>query len=374
VPRPIIFDQIAEQIRRDIAPYPDGRVVPSVRNLVRRYGVSYDTVRKALGVLVDQGEIASHGRGRSYVRRRKGLQDTYCKPYPALALVSLFELSFRQSGYMSALISSFVSSLIHRIGVWVPPVDGSLQLKPVPGGAEIGPPSFRCSALAFRSGAPRELLQSLVNSGAVVMTLDHLSDLEQVDSVATDTAGEAEAAVEYLSSLEHRHIAFIASRWPKAPPHWPDRIDPDSHSFDQALLQSKQRAGLCADPAYHVTCDMGYRQVDAAAWSAINQLWRLSPPPTALLCFVPVVAQQALLALAKRDLYCPRDVSILTRGHPAHSDVRFTIFQSDPERIGASAAAHLITRLTQPSCPASQLLFASSLAEGQTTGPARLDG
>ena len=370
--RPVVYQRIAERIRLDIAPYENAWEIPSVRSLARKHGVSLNTIRRALAILTEQGEIALPGRNRRYVRHRAANETRYCKPYPAVGLLSFFTMHLAGEDYMSLLLGSFVSTLRNQgVPVSVLPPLGTIRLRPMPGGVAVGPPESRFSAVAFRSGGPDALLTELVEAGAVVVTLDYLADVEGVDSVAVDCDKEADAGIEFLCRLGHRYIGYLAPRFGSSQlRHWTDNIDPDCRRFGQAMLRAKQRMGLNGSPAYHVECDMDPANSDMAVWGAIDRLWRLKPRPTALVCFDPRLAQQAKATLRLRRMDCPSDASIVVRDLLRTGEPLFTTLASDPRRMGTSAAEHVINRLTHSNVAPARLLFGSRLIEGTTTGPA----
>lgn len=370
VARPVVYRKVAEAIRLDTTPFSDGWELPSIRSLARQHDVSLNTVRRALAVLAGQGQIARITSNRRYVRRRPGSGPGYCKPYPAVGLLSFFGVRLCGDDYPSLLLGSFLGTLrVQDIPVIILPLPDRIHLSPIPGGVSAGPPECRFSAVAFRSGAPEALLAELAGSGAVVMTLDYLSEVEGVDSVAVDCDAEADAVVAYLIELGHRRIGFLAPREAFRPGHWHDGIDPDCRRFSRAMLWAKQRRGLDGSDAYHLECDMDPVRSDTAVRSAVDRLWRRGPAPTALVCFDPRLAEQAMTMLRGRGLRCPSQVSIVVRDMVGSGKPKFTTLSSDPRRIGASAAEHLVNRLTNAAISPARLLFASRLVVGSTTGP-----
>jgi hypothetical protein len=368
VPRPAIYSHVAEKIYSQIRPYDHDCPIPTIRSLARQYDASINTVRKALAILQEQGEIVSLGRGRRFVRHRQRLDTSYCKPYPAVGVLSFFRVCLSGENYAALLLGSFLHTLRrNNVAVSIPPVLDKIRLKPIPGGVIVGPPESRFSAVAFPSGAPEELLAELVETGTVVMTLDYLSEVDGVDSVAVDCDAEADAAVGYLHKLGHRHIAFLAPRQVFKPTHWTDGIDPDCRRFSRAMLWAKQRSGLDNSPDYHIEFDGSPAASETAVRSAIDRLWRLEPRPTGIVCFEPGIAAQARSILQARRIPCPSQVSILIRDSIGQARPKFTTLASDPHRMGASAAEHMLNRLTNPSVSPTRLLFASRLIEGLTT-------
>ena len=368
--RPAVYIRLAEAIQQAVAPYEDGWEIPSVRSLARHHAVSRNTVRRALAILTEQGDIALNGGGRPYVRRRSVEMPTFCKPYPAAALISQATVDLAGDDYTPRLLASFLSVLSQRVRTGIVAVKKWMHVRPIPGGVAIGPPESRFSAVAFRSGAPEPLLAELVSGGAIVMTLDGVCDVAGVDCVAIDCEDEADMAAEHLYALGHRNIGFVGVRWHVAMSHWADGVDPDCRRFSHALLRAKQRLGLNRSPAYHVEYQVDLARSDSALRAAMDRLCRLDPRPTALIFFHDQTAIQPMRALGERRLKCPGDISIIGRAARPAGQLQMTALVSDPIRIGSSAAEHLLNRLSHADMGPSRLLIRSRLVTGPTTGPA----
>ena len=373
MPGPTVYVQLAERVGRDVHTFRDGVAIPSIRSLARRYNVSPNTVRKAFGILLGQGYIARTGACRQYVRRRPASQPSFAKPHPAVGLSAFVTLNFAGQHYMALLIGCLLRGLRARhLTVCVLPDPDQLTFSPLTGGLLVGPADCRLSGMVLVSGGPAPLLEAWVAAGTVVMTLDYMSDVSGVDSVAVDCEAEAATIVEYLAARGHRAIAFLDTPHPDPPFFWSDGVDPDSRRFSRALLRCKEEHGLDSSARYHMECETDKTRSDAAVRGAVDRLWRLKPPPTALVCFDPVAADQARTALAERGRRCPDDVSIVARGQAPEGRPDWTLLASDPERMSAAAAEHMFNRLTNPQTAPTRLLFASRLLIGPTTGPAPL--
>jgi len=370
MPRPAVYKELAERIRTVLDPYEDSWEIPSVRSLARQYGTSVNTVLRALEVLTDQGQVLRRGVGRRYVRHRPAETASFCKPYPAVALVTPITIELGSHDYLNLLLGGFVSVLVRHVPVTISRLDRSFSVRPMPGGVAVGASAFRASAVAFHSGAPNVLLAELVAGGAIVMTLDSLSGVDGVDCIAVDCEREAEIAAQYLYRLGHRHIGYIAERWYGPPPHWAERVDPDCKRFERALVRAKQRLGLNISDTYHTVCEIDPGRTEGPAQAVAARLWRLDPRPTAVICFNRMIAEQLRAVLRRRGVRCPADVSILTRDFSKHEPGFFTMLASDPGRIGTSAAEHMVSRLTDRHVAPSHLLIRSALVEGRSTGPA----
>lgn len=369
--RPPVFGNLAERIRQAVLLYADGWEIPSVRSLCRLHNAAPDTVRKALQLLVHQGEIAPRGAALRYVRRRKYDDLVFCKPYPAVALLSYRTLPFGRDDYMCRLLEGLFAGLHERrLSTTILANPDHIHISLLSGGISIQPGDLRFSAVVFVSGAPDSMLQTVAQTGAVAMTLDCLSHVAGVDSVAVDCQAEAHTAVEYLARLGHRHVAFLAPRYAVGPSHWADGIDPDAMRFSEAMLQAKQRLGLNASPSMHHYYSLDAAHSDTSVRLAIDRLWRLDPPPTALVCFDPFAASHAGQALRRRGLRCPADVSVIARDCVKPGTPLFTVLLSDPHQIGAAAANQIVERLTNLGSMPRKLQFCSALVEGPSTGPA----
>ncbi len=369
--RPSIHGKLAEKIRLEIMSYRDGWEIPSVRSLARQYGVATNTVRRALSQLAEQNEIVLPGPSSRYVRRLSRSRRSFCKPYPAVGLLYTSYQNLTGEDYIPLLVGSFLMTLRESmVPAILLPSPENIDLELIPGGVAIRAPQCRFSAVAFLLGGAGSMLAAMVRSGAVVMAVDFLSEVEGVDSVVVDCQAEAEMAAAHLAKLRHRHIAFLAALSVFSPSHWPEGIDPDASRFGKALLQAKQRLGLNPSAEYHIRHETDLARTDGGVRAALDRLWRLSPPPTALVCFDMTTASQARRILAEQEIQCPRDISIMSRDCVRTVGSEFTRLLADPRQIGSGAAAHLLTRLSSPMGLPARLQFPSVLSDGSTTGPA----
>jgi DNA-binding LacI/PurR family transcriptional regulator len=119
----------------------------------------------------------------------------------------------------------------------------------------------------------------------------------------------------------------------------------------------------------HYYYSLDAAQSDTSVRLAIDRLWRLDPPPTALICFDPFAASHAGEALRRRGLRCPADVSIIARECVNPGPPSFTTLVSDPHQMGAAAANQLVERLTNVGSMPRKLQFSSALVAGPSTGP-----
>lgn len=137
------------------------------------------------------------------------------------------------------------------------------------------------------------------------------------------------------------------------------------------MLRAKAQHGLPDSPDYHTCCDYDTAHSPANVTVAINRLWRLAPPPTAIVCFSTILARDVVMTLRNRKLRCPEDVSVLGRGVIDSHPPACSLLGSDAARLGQSAAEHLLNRLMRASAGPAHLSIPSVLLEGPTTAPPR---
>ena len=373
--RPVVYAELAEQIRQSVLTYHDGWEIPSIRDLGRLHQASPHTVHKALQVLIRQRDIRSSGPACRYVRCRSDNGPVFCKPYPSVALMTTGAIPFAPGApytdYLSSLLGGLCESLRNRdIPITLLPGPDRLGISAVPGGGSVRQVGLCFSAIVFLSGTSESTLTTLVESQAVVMVLDCLTDMPGVDCVAVDIEAEAQLIVEHLAKLGHRRIAFVAGRFAKGPSHWQEGIDPDAARFSLAMFRAKRMLGLDMSPALH-----HYHMPDRSPSRAevrltVDTVLRHVPAPTAIVFFDLAATIPARQVLHEHGLRCPEDMSIVGRTCTGPNVPACTCLVSDPHGMGMAAAGQILDRLTYMNCPARKLQFPSALMEGPSTGVA----
>lgn len=185
---------------------------------------------------------------------------------------------------------------------------------------------------------------------------------EDVDFVVVDDRAGAGSAVEHLLALGHRRIAHIMG------------AEQDSSTDDrlagyQAALRS---AGIPDDLQLVVRARRGAdRQLDCE--EAIEALFRLDGPPTAIFCANDAIALQALGLIDARGRRVPRDMSLVGFDDvplASHPRLGLTTVAQPVGEIGGRAAAWVIGRTrgsdgTQPL----RVVLPAPLVVRSTSGP-----
>ena len=181
-------------------------------------------------------------------------------------------------------------------------------------------------------------------------------------SVSSDNEASASSAVQYLTQLGHRNIAYIANK--------------SSPSANNARSAGYQRAlediNIIIDERYILESDGTLH----SGLQTAQHLLSLTRPPTAVFCFNDMVAMGVLEALRRAGVLVPQQMSVV-----GFDDVEFASFACPPlttvrqrtARIGRQAVKMLFNLIHGQQDVAVETL-AAELVIRQTTGPAPVAG
>jgi len=133
--------------------------------------------------------------------------------------------------------------------------------------------------------------------GVPVVFLNHECGTTGAFSVRMDNEGGAKAAINLLSQLGHRRIAFVAG-----PPG-----GRSSHERLTGYLQGMQANGLNVAPEW-VLSGAGLLE---DGWEALATLQAITPRPTAALCYNDLTAIGLLAAAAQMGVAVPDELSVI---------------------------------------------------------------
>jgi LacI family transcriptional regulator len=205
-----------------------------------------------------------------------------------------------------------------------------------------------------------EDIKLLERQGLPVASSVTMSDFPNIDRVWANYGAAATELMDHLISLGHRRIALI---------HGVGRSDLGSDRLT-AYLQGLEKAGIPFDERYLVRCgnllEDGYR--------AAEQLLDLQPTPTAVIAINDLLAFGALLAIRRRGLYVPQDISIAGFDDLPMSRLlvpSLTTGRSDGVEIGRQCVRLIIDRLNNPDLPPQQVMMPTRLIVRESTAPCR---
>lgn len=203
-----------------------------------------------------------------------------------------------------------------------------------------------------------ERVQTLVGSGLPVVLLGR--KIEGLDHVGLSYYEGAQALMDHLLQLGHRHISFI--RCVAHPAQGQSRL--------LAYQEKMQAAGLKADAINGVGKSIadGYE----VARSLLER--KGQPRPTAIVVINDMLAMGVLRAVAEAGLSVPEDISVASFDNiqfAAFTHPPLTTVHVDAEALGCKTATVLLNRLQNPNLPPQCESFsAARLIERQSTGPA----
>jgi len=147
-------------------------------------------------------------------------------------------------------------------------------------------------------------------------------------------------AVRHLLALGHRRIALLNGFTEQA-----------ARDFAEGYQEGLTSAGVDFDPALVLPLDNSEPYFYEIGERAVEQLWSLPTPPTALLATDDEVALGALRALQRRGLRVPEDVAVIGCDDlpvAAYASVPLTTLAQPAEAVGARLAQMLIDGLNDP--------------------------
>jgi DNA-binding LacI/PurR family transcriptional regulator/biotin operon repressor len=358
ISRPLSLTAQVEQLLRQALA--DGRWaagrLPTEIELAEQLGVSRETVRRAAGVLQQEGLLVKI--------RRKGTFASAPKVPLALPPAQTKLLGYLQIDYQTLQgqeedVNRAISGLMlqgaleeagrarFRLLVQHTP---HTQLRQ--GFAKLSEDT-RLQGVIFASYGEEKLLRRVVASGLPVLLLDHDLFLPHVNSIRDDSFEGARQAILYLASLGHRRIAF--AHWHQAELN-PWRL----RGYRQGLRDAKLPRHRCWEILTELT--------ESGARGVVDSWLRLAPRPTALYCFNNTLARFVAEEVRRRDLAVPDDLSIMGAG--GEEVPGLTCMQVDWYSMGRMAVQVLLRTAAAPDKHAPEHhLSPHTLRVGQTVAP-----
>ena len=196
----------------------------------------------------------------------------------------------------------------------------------------------------------------LAEAGIPVVAVDRVRDRMAVDSIGIDNAAEASRAAVHLANLGHKRVLVVASSLAL-------------HNISERAAGA--RAALAGRAIVEVVEGVGSETHVPALTEVVWKRLGRRPLPTALLALTNQATLGAVLALQRRGMVVPRDISLVGFDdnewmkimHPAISAVRQPV-----EALARSAWARLVARLHGDVAPPVHLRLPGSLELRDSTG------
>jgi len=319
---------LAGELRRGIAElrWPGGKL-PTEAQLAREQGVSLNTVRRAVDLLVQDGLV--------YRRQGSGMY-----------------IATNETG---PLVGVAVPSMTY----YFPRIIVGIERELARHGAQM-----LLRSTEWDSGEEREAVDALVGAGAaglilagegasidldvpVVLVERGLEDPYTLhEFVGTNHAAGARAALKHLRDLGHTRIGYL------------ERVSP--HTAPQV------RAGLGEVPVVTKSRD---RWTTAEIERFLAELLRKKA--TAVICFPDREATMLLTAAIASGLSVPGDLSVVSYDDEVAdlSDIPLTAVSPAKLELGRLAVETLRARLAEPDSPRRQISLVPNLVVRESTGP-----
>lgn len=326
------YEELINYIESGIA---DGALKPgdkmySENQMTEMFGVSRQTVRKAIGILEDEGivhrvrgsgtYISSEHRENQEQCNRIAVITTYVDSYIFPKTIQGIERKLFERGYTVQI--AFTNNTLEREKTIV---EDLLDKGDVAGIIVEG----------TKSGLPNPnlcLYRRLIRRGIPILFINSYYPELEVPHVSLDDVGAARRAVEYLIERGHRDIGAVL------------KLDDGQGRLRYlGYLQAMEAAGLTVTDSRMVWIDTD--ESKQLAFCADRLLPRLEGC-TAALCYNDQVAFQLIQLLQERGIRVPEQLSVISIDDSdlaRHSEVPITSLPHPKEKLGEKAAESLLS-------------------------------
>lgn len=331
--QPTTPDRIAEVLRTQATQMGTGSKLPSVRRLMRRFGVSQLTVQRAISSLETEGLVERQvGRG-TFVVGGNG---------PTARTITILRCDYpsRRGDDITRAIHHALKSDGHRpIVLTYCDYERAIEM------LRDAPHADAYILQPMLPSIPLDLL-SFLRKRSQAVVVDGVLDGANIDALATDARRGLEIAIERLMDLGHRKIA-LASGEPQI-------------MWDQLAMHFKSLvrwAKLPTDPDPIVAADTQPNESSTAGMR--NRMEKLIEehngiPFTALAIGSYASAKGAMQAFEAAGIRVPQDVSLIVLDNPdlgTDSPVPLTMVGHTSEQIARRIVEEIERRWEDPDRP-----------------------
>ncbi len=210
-------------------------------------------------------------------------------------------------------------------------------------------------------------IRTLASRGTAIITVNRRMDDPAIASVTNDEAEGVRHMLNHLVALGHRNIATIAGN---------QNLSTGQRRYD-AFLRHAVDMGLDVGPS-RVGFASTFNEADGER--CMEELMARGGDFTAILCANDRLAIGAIMALKRRGLSCPTDISVTGFNDMAmvdRIDPPLTTVRIQQYRVGNAAAELLLERMTKRSelhRPQHLVLPVELVVRGSTAPPAQNSG
>jgi DNA-binding LacI/PurR family transcriptional regulator len=191
-------------------------------------------------------------------------------------------------------------------------------------------------ALGLREGVLACFIEEIKHSPRPVAYIESFPENNNAIRVSSDDVAGIHAALSHLVGLGHQRIGLLSG----------DADSSISRSRAKIFLATLSEMGLHADPELVVLSNWGKVEVIERA---AEQLLRLKPRPTAVLCAADAIAMVTLRLARRRGLLIPAQLSVVGYGNSdlaLYADPALTTVAQPFGDMGRIAVQRLLAQIT----------------------------
>lgn len=306
-----------------------GDKIPSENELCTKFGVSRETVRRAIGILEEQGMLRRVRGSGTYVshsrreileqRNRIAVITTYVESYIFPKTIQGIENVLFEQGYSVQI--SFTNNMLER--------EKSILLDLIDRDDVAG-----IIVEGTKSGLPNPnlyLYRQLLNRKIPIIFINTFYPELPVPHVSLNDVGAAETAVKFLIDKGHKNIGAIL------------KLDDGQGRLRYlGYLKAMESAGLAVTDSRMVWIDTDEsKQLNFCKEKILSRVEEC----TALFCYNDQIAFQLIRMLQEQGISVPEQVSVIgvdDSDLALHCEVPITSMPHPKERLGAKAAEQLL--------------------------------
>lgn len=357
--------EISRQLLAEIAvgKYSASGRLPSEPQLVKRFGVSRQTVARALRDLVTEGLIERRAGSGTYVRRQTGTATKARQFALLIPTLGRFEIFGIICGELASLARAQDYSILWGDSTQ-PGLDDNMSsdralalcerfITQRVAGVFFAPFDLASGTVA----ANHRIAERFSKAGIPVVLLDRdlvpFPQRSHFDLVATDNLAGGSLLAEHLLKLGCRKLAFVA------PPNYPSTVQARIAGVREALVSHR----LELPPDWiHVgdVADLKFRRAltGGRRWDAV-------------ICANDVTAAQLIPALAANGIEVPRDLRVVgfdDEKLAALASAPLTTIHQPCREIASTAYRAMMERVADPTVPVRSLSLTPHLVVRESCG------
>lgn len=349
-----LYRVIEQNLRKRVESHewPPGAMLPNRKVLAREYGVDTRTIQRAIKDLLDDGSLHAHTGSGTFVPRSVdgGPDENPQSSHKTIAIIA--EQSFNPVPSWAALISAIHQEIRkHTSACRVITINTSDRtqddmIRQEQNALKMVQSDELAGVFLFHSGGKGTLpyIQRILDAKTPLVLIDRLPLEHGCDFVGIDNRQASREAVEYLISIGHKRIAFIAPDEDVSTIE--DRMDGYFSAFiNEGLAANDLVFSLCASRCFSA------QGLKAELSRVVDEIKSMPNPPTAILAVNDFLAEYLIVALEEKGIAVPGDISIMgfddvERFQPKKP--RLTTIRQPFEAMGERAASMMWWRMSNP--------------------------